>query len=267
METRKSSIARRATLGIILMVFGVLLLAENMGIIYTPISHVIFSWQMLLIVIGCLGLINKGIHPTSFILIGIGVFFLIPDVFNVTFDVGRLFWPFIFVIIGISILFHSKDHRHWDHDRWQRKWKSDWHSRRYYRRFGNDWKDEPGTQAKMEDFSSDYIDEVNVFSGVDKKITSKTFHGGKITSIFGGGTYDFLDCELADGKNVLEMVNSVGGAKLIIPSDWVIHLDVAAIFGGFSDKRRRISQSPEASKKELYITGVAIFGGGEIKSI
>lgn len=265
METRKSGIARRAVLGIILMIFGILLLVENMGIINTSISHVIFSWQMLLILIGALGLINRrGIHPASIILIGIGVFFLIPEVTNVNFDIGRMFLPFIFVIIGISILFHS----HHDND-WRRKCRSDWRARHYHRRYGYNWKESTNadTEQKPESFGSDILDEVNIFSGGDKKITSKAFQGGKITSIFGGGTYDFLDCELAEGKNVLEMVNIFGGAKLIVPSDWIIHLDVAAVFGGFSDKRRRNSQSSGSTNKELYITGVAIFGGGEIKSI
>ena len=261
METRKSGIARRAILGIILMFFGILLLAENIGIINTPVSHVIFSWQMLLIVIGSLGLINRrGVQPTSIILIGIGVFFLIPDIFNVTFDVGRLFLPFIFVIIGVSILFHSH------HDHWRRKLRADWRAQRYHR-YRYNWREDIKTEDKPENFGSDYIDEANIFNGGDKKIISKAFHGGKITNIFGGGTYDFLDCELAEGKNVLEIVNIFGGAKLIVPSDWIIHLDVAAVFGGFSDKRRRMSPPADLSKKELYITGVAIFGGGEIKSI
>jgi predicted membrane protein len=262
METRKSGIARRAVLGIILMCFGVLLLAENIGIINTPVSHIIFSWQMLLIVIGSLGLINRrGVHPTSIILIGIGVFFLIPDIFNVTFDVGRLFLPFIFVIIGVSILFHSHDHNHW-----RSKCRADWRAHRY-RRYSYNWREDLNTEQKPENFGSDYIDESNIFNGGDKKIISKAFHGGKITNVFGGGTYNFLDCELAEGKNVLEMVNIFGGAKLIIPSDWVIHLDVAAVFGGFSDKRHRMSPPADLTKKELYITGIAIFGGGEIKSM
>jgi predicted membrane protein len=258
------------------MFFGVLLLAENLGIINTSVSHVIFSWQMLLIVIGLLGIINRrGVNPGSIILIGLGVFFLIPDIFDVTFDVGRLFLPFIFVIIGISILFHS----HRDHDHWRAKCRADWRARRYHR-YGHNWKYDynwkEGTNTRMEDTNAeqkaenlgpDFINESNVFNGNDKKIISKNFRGGKITNVFGGGTYDFLDCELAEGKNVLEMENIFGGVKLLIPSDWVIHLDISAVFGGFADKRRRMPPPTDPSKKELYITGVAIFGGGEIKSM
>jgi len=273
MEKRKSGIARTAVVGIIFMLFGIFLLAENLGILTYPIGHIVFSWQMLLIGIGVIGFINKGWNPPSIILIAIGVFFLIPDMFNTSFEAWRLFWPFIFVVTGIAILFHSNKHpERWKQRMradWQQRWGSDWH-RRHHRRWRSDWcnenETEPDADQHFENTSADFVDEVNVFSGGDKKITSKTFRGGKMVSIFGGGTYDLMDCELSEGKNVLEMVNIFGGAKLIIPADWVIHLEVVAIFGGFSDRRRRITQSPDSPKKELYITGIALFGGGEIKS-
>ena len=268
METRRSGIARTAVVGIVLMLVGIFLLAQNFGILDYPIGNIIFSWQMLLIVIGGIGFLNRGWNPPSIIMIAIGVFFLMPRVFDSSFDTGRLFLPFIFVVIGISILFHS-DKRH---ARWRRRWRSEWHDKwreewhnKHHQRWGSDWHSD-ATEQNFQNSSADYIDEVNAFGGGDKKITSKSFRGGKIVSIFGGGTYDLIDCELTEGKNVLEMVNIFGGAKLIVPADWVIHMEVVAIFGGFSDRRRRISQPPDAVKKELYITGVAIFGGGEIKS-
>jgi hypothetical protein len=95
---------------------------------------------------------------------------------------------------------------------------------------------------------------------------TRNFRGGETVSIFGGSVYDFTDCELAEGKNVLEVVNIFGGSKFIIPSHWSVHVEVVSIFGGFSDKRRSGSGLPDLSSRELYIKGVAIFGGGEIKS-
>jgi len=74
-----------------------------------------------------------------------------------------------------------------------------------------------------------------------------------------------LDCELAEGKNVIDVVTIFGGAKMLIPSDWKVHIEVVSIFGGFADKRRSFEYS--SANKELYITGIVIFGGGEIKNI
>jgi predicted membrane protein len=260
METKRSLFVRRAILGTVLVFLGVLLLSEDMDLIALPIHHIIFSWQMLLILIGTVTLSHKGRSTPSIILITIGVFFLLPDIFNFTIDIHKLFWSLVFLVIGIVILFHRRDH-----SRWHRRFRSDWHSR-WHRKWESDWHCDSGSEKKTESSPTDFIDEVNIFSGGDRKIASKSFRGGKITSMFGGSTYDLIDCELAEGKNELEMVNIFGGSKLIVPSDWKIHLDIVAIFGGFADKRRRVSQPSDSAEKILYITGVAIFGGGEIKS-
>jgi predicted membrane protein len=121
--------------------------------------------------------------------------------------------------------------------------------------------------SKTENFSIDYINDVNVFGGSEKKLSTQTFRGGKITSVFGGSNYDMLNCKLAEGKNVLDMINIFGGSKIIVPNNWKIHIEVVSIFGGFSDKRKLVNINPDCPECELYITGIAIFGGGEIKSI
>lgn len=230
---------------------------------------------MLLIFIGILNISHRKNNSLGVILIAVGTFFLLPKIFDFPFDTGRLFLPIILVTIGVVILFHKRRaHNHWhnftdccDNDRWH-----------HQRQHGNEgfW-DNKGTEGENQSSqgnaanskgpASDFLDEVNVFGGSERKIYSKSFRGGEITSIFGGSTYDMLDCELADGKNVLECVNIFGGSKLIIPSHWKVHLEVVSIFGGFADKRRSAPIAFDEKNKELFITGVAIFGGGEIKSI
>jgi len=54
-----------------------------------------------------------------------------------------------------------------------------------------------------------------------------------------------------------------GGSKFVVPDGWDIKLEVTSIYGGFSDKRER-SIVVTDPKKQLRITGVAIFGGGEL---
>jgi len=172
-------------------------------------------------------------------MVAVGTYFILPDIFPLSYDHRRLFWPIILVIVGLFFIFKKKSDRPFDHC----------------------------GCFKTEEHSTDMIDEVNIFGGSEKKITTNNFCGGKITSIFGGSNYDMLDSDLADGKNVLDMVNIFGGSKLIVPGHWKIHVEVVSIFGGFTDKRRSVNSSANNSNKELIITGVAIFGGGEIKSI
>jgi len=173
---------------------------------------------------------------TGFILIGIGVFFLIPRFVDLPFEYRGLFWPVFIVIMGIILIFRGSSANIFSSGRIEHG------------------------------FSDDYIDDLNIFGGHNRKINSMTFRGGKITSAFGGGTYDLTSAQLAPGVNVLDQVTVFGGSKLIVPNDWDIKIEVVAIFGGFSDKRGKLPVQTSVSEKRLVIKGVAVFGGGEIIS-
>jgi predicted membrane protein len=69
--------------------------------------------------------------------------------------------------------------------------------------------------------------------------------------------------ELAPGNVEIEIVAIFGGSTLVVPNDWNIKLEVFNIFGGYSDKRIR---GQVDFNKTVIVKGVAIFGGGEIKS-
>jgi predicted membrane protein len=230
---------KRAVLGSIFIIIGIVFLSENLGWFDNRISDIIISWPMLLVVLGFFSLLRKRNNAGGWVMIAIGVYFILPKIIPMPYDHDRLFWPILLVMLGFFFIFKKKRHPSCNH----------------FDCFSN------------EEYSADLIDEVNVFGGGEKKITTQTFKGGKITSIFGGSNYDMLDCELAEGKNVLDMVNIFGGSKLVVPNNWKIHVEVVSIFGGFADKRRNVNITPESSTKELIITGVAIFGGGEIKSL
>lgn len=236
MENREDwSPKSKIVLALILIAAGIILLAHNFDLLPHNLHGAIFSWPMLLVV---LGIVQLSKHPNKtfgIVLISIGAFFLIPRVFPVNINFGQLFWPAIFLGIGILILFRGNSSC--------KTWK------------------------KENVNSSEYIDEVNIFGGTERLMTTKNFRGGETVSIFGGTVYDFTNCELAEGKNVLEVVNIFGGSKFIIPSHWNVHVEVVSIFGGFADKRKSFVEGVDGSKnRELYIKGVAIFGGGEIKS-
>ncbi len=229
----------RALLGIILILVGFLFVARNFNFFPFPVREIIFSWQMLLIFIGVLMLIARSNNTAGIILICIGGFFLIPDFFGPNFhwQWHNFFWPVIFIVIGVLILFKGGRHRPYH--------------------LG---------EGKEEEMADDYLDDVAIFGGGNRIITSNNFLGGKITSIFGGSTIDFRKATLAKGKNVIDIFTMFGGSKLIVPNDWDIRVDIVSIFGGYSDKRVPDPHIVYDASKQLVIKGVAIFGGGEIKS-
>ena len=232
MEKHQHSRSRKGLLGLILILVGLVLVGNQLNIIPGDLRQYVFTWQSLLILIGLIFLTRRDNLATGFVLIFIGGFFLVPDIFNLSYEWRRLFWPVILIIVGISFIFGTSFRHRRNHE--------------------------------LEGTDDDYLDDVNVFGGHDRIITSRSFRGGSIISVFGGGKYDLRNAQLSSGSNVLEMTNVFGGGKLILPSDWDVKVEVVAIFGGFSDKRMISAVSPD---KRLIIKGISMFGGGEIVSI
>ena len=149
-----------------------------------------------------------------------------------------MLWPIILVAVGMSLLLRHRGHDH-----------------------GRNTPNDPG------DRSMDYIDELTIFGGGEKVISSQDFKGGKVTTIFGGSEINLLSSKLSKGVNYIDIVSLFGGCNLIVPPTWNVKVDMISIFGGFSDKR---SFNPQGDNKEepvFVVKGVTIFGGGEIKSI
>jgi predicted membrane protein len=225
----------RAIIGVILVIAGLFLVIRNTGFFPDMIDHVVFSWPMLLVTIGLVMTIgSSGSKTSGIIIMAVGAFFLIPRIFSDTFHVYNMFWPAIFIIIGIIFIFTKR-----------RGWSA------------------VSTSSPVGD---DYIDYVNIFSGGERQIVSQEFKGGKITAIFGGSEIDLTKAKLAQGRSELELVCIFGGITIIVPDDWFVTIDVTPILGGFGDSRKLNPGRTVDSTKQLVVKGAVIFGGGEIKS-
>jgi predicted membrane protein len=224
----------RAVIGVVLVIVGLFLVLRNTDIIPHYLDNIIFSWQMLLVTIGLVITIGSSGGKTSGIIImGVGAFFLIPHIFNETFNVN-LFWPAVFIIIGIVFIFSKR-----------RGWNS------------------VSTAPVVGD---DYVDLVNIFSGGERQIVSENFRGGKVTAIFGGSEIDLTRAKLAPGRSELEIACIFGGTTLIVPDDWYLTVEVVPVLGGFGDSRKLNPSRAVDTTRQLVIKGAIVFGGGEIKS-
>lgn len=242
---------KKIIFGLLVIGAGALLIGFNMGYLEEQYKHVVFSWPMLLIAIGIINLFDRHSWGLGVILIGVGGFFLAPLLYAFPFNFTGIFWPSLLILAGLMIIirrgfFHKRiyAHRHFHHHRW-----------------------EHGNYSAESKLDTGFIDEANIFSGSKRKILPGEFKGGKITNIFGGSEIDLTQTTLAEGKNVLELSSIFGGVSIIVPSDWVIHIEVTSVLGGFVDKRPATKTGSASNTRELYIRGSAIFGGGEIKSL
>ena len=224
----------RAIVGVILVLIGLFLVLRNTGFFPGFIENIIFSWQMLLIAIGLVITIGSSGGKTSGIIVmAVGAFFLIPHIFSEAFDVN-MFWPSIFIIIGIIFIFSKR-----------KGWNS------------------VSTNPQAGD---DYIDYVHVFSGGERQIVSENFRGGKVTAVFGGSEIDLTKAKLAPGVSELELACVFGGTTIIVPDDWNVKIEVVPVLGGFGDARKLNPGRVIDTTKQLVIKGAVVFGGGEVKS-
>jgi predicted membrane protein len=226
--------SNRAVIGVVLVMVGAFLIMRNTGVFPGFIEHIIFSWPMLLVTIGLvITLGSSGNKTGGIIVMAVGAFFLLPHIFRETFDFN-LFWPSIFIIIGVIFIFSKR---------------KSWHG--------------ISTSGQVGD---DYIDIINIFSGGERQIVSENFRGGKITSIFGGSEIDLTQAKLAQGVSELEIACVFGGTTVIVPNDWNVKIEVVPVLGGFGDERKLNLGRPVDTSRQLIIKGAVVFGGGEIKS-
>lgn len=224
----------RSIVGVILVLIGLFLVLRNTGFFPAFIENIIFSWPMLLIAIGVVITIGSGGSKTSGIIVmAVGAFFLIPHIFREAFDIN-MFWPSIFIIIGIIFIFSKR----------------------------KGWNSVP-TSPQTGD---DYIDYVHVFSGGERQIVSENFRGGKVTAVFGGSEIDLTKAKLAPGVSELELACVFGGTTIIVPDDWNVKIEVVPVLGGFGDSRKLNPGRIIDTTKQLVIKGAVVFGGGEVKS-
>jgi predicted membrane protein len=218
---------QRNWMGLVLVVLGLVFLLRNLHLLSLP--SVFFSWKALLIVIGVIG-ISLG-RKEGFIPLMIGALFIfIYDILGLSyFSFGEL-WPLGLVLVGIALLMrHRKSNL-------------------------------------TADANSPEIDGMAIFSGIEKKVTSQEFAGGKATAIFGGIDIDMRSASLSPNSNVIDVLTLFGGSSFKVPSDWTVNVSqLTVVLGAFED-HRIIDKSQTDPNKVLHIKGIILFGGGEIKN-
>lgn len=241
---------KKLIFGFIVIFAGLALLAINFDILPYSLRHIIFSWQMLLIAIGVISMSGGERSTPGIILIMIGSFFIIPEIFNLHISFARIFWPVLLIAIGIFILVK----------------RGGIHDERWHKHHFNRERRSHGIYESTSPLDDGFINETNIFSGSKHRISQQVFRGGKISTLFGGSEIDLSQAKLGEGRNELIVECMFGGITLIVPGEWRVVMNVSSIMGGFSDKRLVFRQDPN-SPDFLVVKGTAIFGGGEIKSI
>lgn len=256
--------AGKIFIGVVLLAIGVIMLLQNTGFDF-PLWFI--SWKVVVIIIGLfIGVRSYFRHPAWFIMVTVGVFFLIEDYYPL-FHARRYLWPVLIIFFGLWLIFGRQRHRY--------------HNLHY-----NSFNPGPAPLPTEQDFAAgpppaapaegypdagpmdsavsslDFLNVTAVLGGSKKIVVSKNFQGGDILTFMGGVEINLVQADI-QGRALLEVTQIMGGIKLIVPANWTVISDMTVIMGGIDDKR--LVQAPTRDKI-LVLKGASIMGGLEIKS-
>ncbi|MDR1861107.1 MAG: cell wall-active antibiotics response protein [Bacteroidales bacterium] len=231
MENKRSS---GFITGMILIVLGGFLILYRLNIITWTIWDAIFSWQVILIVAGLLLVLGRR-YVGGGIMIGLGSFFLLTDVLNIS-DPYRIFWPGALVAVGIVLML----------------------------RYRNSPASPYGQEFARENRDMEQLDETAVLTGRNVAVNTDNFKGGHVTAVMGGIELSLLQASFPEGSMpVIDCVAIFGGIVLRIPADWTIAKHATAVLGGVSEKNVGLFTAHDPAKT-VIITGSAVLGGIEV---
>ncbi|ALI98558.1 LiaF transmembrane domain-containing protein [Rufibacter tibetensis] len=244
----------RVAAGLLIIGVGAVLLAYQMNAIVLP--RWVFSWKVLLIVIGLFSGIKHSFRNPGFIVpIIIGGVFLLEDLVP-GIRLRAYLWPIIIMVAGLWLIFKPR-HTCEKH-------------LKNVRRFGpqgpnfNKANFTNPTFSNLSPSKEDFLTATAVFGGITKNVITKDFKGGDIVTFCGGAKYNLTHADM-QGEVILNITEFFGGVSLIIPAHWRVRSEVVTIFGGVDDKRSFVEAALE-SDKVLVLKGTVLCGGIEIKS-
>lgn len=265
------------TFGFIILGIGVILLLRKIGFF---IPDWVLSWPMIFIAIGTFTLVKHEFKSFfGFVLLLFGVFFLLKREFDLDLGIGQYIWPVGLIILGIYLITQKKQQnkvmedilKNWDSNKKTSLSSSGTSSVEDAQVI--DEASASGTTPPASDTGftrttgtafADRISIDAIFSGVNRKVMSKNFQGGKITAAFGGADIDLTQVDF-NGVITIQIDIIFGGVKMIVPPHWDIRTEVTNIAAGLEDKRFFRENGVDPSKV-IVLKGTILFGGLEIKS-
>ena len=265
--------------GFIILAVGVLILLRKLNVFY---PDWLLSWPMILIAIGVITLIKHEFKSFfGVMMLGVGLYFLLEREFNFHFGMQRFIFPIALIFVGIYLITKKRKEQQVleeFQEKIRKKASASSVSSEEYK-IGEEYnKGEKSTfsshsageksYAGMSGVSgTSYTDSVSIdsiMSGINKRMLTKNFQGGKLTAAFGGIDLDLTQSDFS-GMVTLQVDVIFGAIKLVVPPHWDVRVEVTNIAAGVEDKRA-YRQSEVDSDKVLVIRGTVFFGGLEIKS-
>ena len=175
------------------------------------------------------------------ILVTIGTLLLLDNLEIVDFgEVVSHFWPLILILWGANILLRRKQHQ------------------------------TMASAHDQEQIENELIHESNIFGDTSVKVTSQTFKGGSISSVFGDSELDLSASVFADGEHELRLHSVFGNLFITLPKDAAVSVSGNSLFGdivvlgqrkgGFASDIHYAPEQYDSAPKRLKISFSKVFG-------
>ncbi|MDG6219580.1 MAG: hypothetical protein QCI00_09100, partial [Candidatus Thermoplasmatota archaeon] len=225
-------ISHQTTLGIIIVVFGLLVLLRTTAIYDT--GQLLLYTPSLFVLLGVYSLLKTRfsnlVGPIILIIVFGTIQLLVLG--KTSFDTVRTWWPILLILIGIGIILSKKI----------------------------------TSSVSRSATGEEKVDMLAIFSDIDSYAGSDDFTGGDITTIFGEAELDMRDVSVTYPVK-LNILSLFGDIDIIVPEKSQVRIDVVPFIADIIDKRSR-SQTPMKSNDqipEIVIKGFIAFSDLSIK--
>ncbi|MEO8276284.1 MAG: hypothetical protein ABI639_08695 [Thermoanaerobaculia bacterium] len=221
----------RLVLGLAIVVFGSILLLDNLNLVEAqPLLRYFFPGVLMLV--GMTVLAQRSIWGWLWIAAGAWVLGEKLEVIQV--DFFSLFLPATLVLVGGSLV---------------------------YRTFVRPTIASRTTPAAED--PSNYVRAFAVMSGNERRLSAAQFRGGDLAAFMGGVNLDLRQSKIGPEGAVLDAFAFWGGIEIKVPENWQVRSEVLPLMGGYEDKTR---PNPAAIEGTLVIRGFAIMGSVEVSN-
>lgn len=224
---------QRTILGAVIIIFGLIMLLETLGIGGITIEYIISNyWAIIFMVIGLSILLGNSTHKfPGLIIFSIGALNQANSLLNryADRDIDDFILPIIIIVIGAWFLLPRKKY------------------------------DGDGTLN-----NDSFVKQIVLFSGAEITNESRNFQGADLFALFGGIDLDLKGADIKPGEKVkIDVFTGFGGTTIVVPEGWRVKVTGIPLFGGWSNKARR---GDVESGIDLEISAFIAFGGLEIKN-
>ncbi|HEY6191527.1 MAG TPA: cell wall-active antibiotics response protein LiaF [Bacteroidota bacterium] len=128
----------------------------------------------------------------------------------------------------------------------------------------------PSSAGGPNQSASELLHQSSAFGDISVNVTSTHFRGGSISTVFGGSNLDLSAAGIAEGEHELRIHGVFGESRLVLPRDAAVAISASSVFGdlmilgqrkgGISTEIQHVTPNYATATNRLKVTITRVFG-------